>query len=141
MKAIFRKIFIIFFLSIYAVTASGFHLVLHYCGDRLAFFDINGYHHAEGCCADEDIFSLLNSQSEDDCCTSESTYVKIKSEQFSSKNLEAKLIAAQSLELFFLPKLGYVPQPCSIGLAIPANDLGPPEPHLPNYLLFNNLRI
>ncbi len=141
MKAIFRKIFIIFFLSIYTVTASGFHLVLHYCGERLAFIDVNGYHHAEGCCADESIFDLLNTEASDGCCKSKSAYIKIKADQFSVKNIGAKYIEAQAIQLFFSP----ISFSCSDYAVDYFNalvtDTGPPEPNLPHYLSYHNLRI
>jgi hypothetical protein len=143
MKAVFKRIFIIFFLSIYTVTASGFHLVLHYCGNQLAFFDINGYHHAEGCCAEEDVFTLLITEAEDGCCKSESTYIKIKEDQFSYKHVEAKKIAAKAFQLYYLP-LSLVNCTYSSPLVLKSpsnNDAGPPGSVLSYYLSYNNLRI
>jgi hypothetical protein len=143
MKAVFRKIFIIFFLSIYAVTASGFHLAFHYCGGKIAFIGINGHRTDAGCCADEDIFQLLNEleQDEDGCCKSKADYIKIKSEHVTSKFLEAKKIPLQQIQLHFLPvSLGLQTQSATY-IKSSIDDTGPPEPHLPYFLSFNNLRI
>jgi hypothetical protein len=143
MKAIFRKIFIIFFLSIYAVTASGFHLAFHYCGGKIAFIGINGHKTDKGCCADEDIFQLLNQSETDDdgCCKSKADYIKIKSEQVSSKFLEAKKIEQGPIQLFFSPISLALQTQFTNYIKSSVDDTGPPEPHLPHYLSFNNLRI
>jgi hypothetical protein len=143
MKAIFRKIFIIFFLSIYAVTASGFHLAFHYCGGKVAFIGINGHKTADDCCGDEDIFELLNQseQDADGCCKSKADYIKIRSEQVSPKFLEAKKIEPQPIQLYFLPVSLALQTQFTTYIKSSVDDTGPPEPNLPHYLSFNNLRI
>jgi hypothetical protein len=147
MKAIFRKILILFFLSIYSVTASGFHLILHYCEGEVAFYGINGKLSAgaDECCVDEDILSISAQEEIDaeDCCQNKADYIKIQDAQIKSENLKGKtpIFEYVSHHAMIMHECRQCFRKTSIAINSVFNAPSPPGPATPDFIVFRNLRI